>query len=316
MVDNQVKPGDMEAGISGKSFEPLNGETARQMAHARDWKARDYDTSRDTDFEEDKSLACTDAYVKITMGIFLVFKVVIFYVPLYLLQLPVVLCSRIYVGMCPTPTEGVERTCGFWVFTTLCFIFQLPTFVLVVVSFLVDCGFYYVFSIPWCILRCGLKKYFENQRKIAHYRGGPSILMHAPDVLVTIMGQTLRHGSFEVTHFITVMWCVMPTLKYYVNCNPFIYDLDERFSLVCSHNTSTFVIAYVALQITHMYASDMCFGTPQSNHYVESEQLLTRTTSYADFDVDAGHAGGGGQGYGPQYYLKMQTNRKPRSSSR
>lgn len=67
-----------------------------------------------------------------------------------------------------------------------------------------------------------------SREKIRPYRRGPWLFIRASDFLVCCMGQCARHTLFETLYKVAVMWMLIPWLKYYVNCNPWIYDLEHR----------------------------------------------------------------------------------------
>ena len=66
-------------------------------------------------------------------------------------------------------------------------------------------------------------------KAIHPYRNGPWIILHLPDVYVSVIGQTCRQGMLEVMWLLSNMWLIMPWYKYYMNCNPWLDDLDHRF---------------------------------------------------------------------------------------
>lgn len=67
----------------------------------------------------------------------------------------------------------------------------------------------------------------SSMRKIDPYRNGPSIILYLPDFFVSVVGQVARQGMWEVLYMVACMWLLMPWLKYYINCNPWISDLDQ-----------------------------------------------------------------------------------------
>jgi hypothetical protein len=108
-------------------------------------------------------------------------------------------------------------------------VLSLPIILFVVISYLFDCGFYYLFSVLHCFLHCHWAQYRASKRAIEPYRNGPSLISCVKDIFVTVVGQGHRQGIFEMTWLLVNMRLIVPTLKYFVNCNPFIYELDERF---------------------------------------------------------------------------------------
>jgi len=53
-------------------------------------------------------------------------------------------------------------------------------------------------------------------------------VLHLADFFVAVMGQCARQRVGETLYMVSCMWLLMPWLKYYINCNPFIYKLDHR----------------------------------------------------------------------------------------
>ena len=72
-----------------------------------------------------------------------------------------------------------------------------------------------------------LARYRASQLVLKPYRSGPPI--YFSDVFVCSVGQALRNGAGEHALSFATMLMVMPWLKYYVNANPLIYPLKERF---------------------------------------------------------------------------------------
>jgi hypothetical protein len=208
---------------------PLHGESRAQMRHACANKDG-VDTSVDAPFSINKSLALTDTYVYVSFNIWMVVKMLVFFIPMFLLQFPVVALGRVYMKCQPYGTKQLNRSsCGF-VLTYVCsLVFGFPIALFVAISYLMDCGFYYVFSILHCLVHCNWKQYLESRKAIDPYRNGPSLVCCFTDIFVAMVGQGHRQGLFEMTYLLVNMWLILPTLKYYVNCNPFIYKLNERF---------------------------------------------------------------------------------------
>ena len=94
-------------------------------------------------------------------------------------------------------------------------------------SLVLDYVFYYLFGGLFFLLFVrDVKQYRASQKVIAPYRGG-TILVE--DIFVASMGQCLRNGTMEHALSFATMLTVMPWVKYYVNANPLIYPLEERF---------------------------------------------------------------------------------------
>eukprot|EP00613_Pedinella_sp_CCMP2098_P019316 CAMPEP_0171692548 /NCGR_PEP_ID=MMETSP0991-20121206/6138_1 /TAXON_ID=483369 /ORGANISM="non described non described, Strain CCMP2098" /LENGTH=330 /DNA_ID=CAMNT_0012280865 /DNA_START=627 /DNA_END=1619 /DNA_ORIENTATION=+ len=100
-------------------------------------------------------------------------------------------------------------------------------------SYTLDCFFYYAFSWPYFAGRCcfSSKKvsFSASCKAFAPYRGGPSVVWHLNDVLVALLGQVHRQGWVEGAFKLAGGVTFIPWLKYFVNCNPYIYQLEERF---------------------------------------------------------------------------------------
>lgn len=67
-----------------------------------------------------------------------------------------------------------------------------------------------------------------SQQKIHPYRNGPGLILHLADFFACVLGQCARQHIGETWYMVSVMWVLMPWLKYYICCNPWIYDLDHR----------------------------------------------------------------------------------------
>jgi hypothetical protein len=214
----------------------VNAETEAQMEYALAVKAAGGvslnkedgdDTSTDQNWEYEDTPK-TDQYVLITTAIWMLPKLVIF-LPLMLILnfIPLVLC-RVYISMMPEPMDRVQRNKLFYVWFTLIFILSIPSILVIVVNYLLDSIVYYIFSIPFCTFTCQWGMVMKNFERIRPFRGGPSIIAHSADIMVCIMGQSMRQGFLEMIWMVSMMWVLMPWLKYYICCNPFIYNLDHR----------------------------------------------------------------------------------------
>lgn len=214
------------------SFSKKNGETLEQMTHAFNVSKTQADTSKDVEWKVDPSLAITDKYCMITSYAFFLIKVLVFVVPSTLFAFPIILAAWVYGCCLKSPTERVERTCGFWIFWVLLLPFSLPFIIISSIAFCFDCFFYSIFSVPWYLVRCCIGDNTELKHSYAcirRYRNGPSIFCHLTDILVVMIGQTLRQGLIECTGKLAFMIILVPWIKYYINTNPWLYRLDERF---------------------------------------------------------------------------------------
>jgi hypothetical protein len=217
---------------------PRNGETKRQMEYAPKRKYEIQDTSIDVAHDEDPKLKSTDNYVLATSGVAIGLKLLIFYIPVASLAFPITILCALYMRSFPRPKESIDRTTVGWLFLKLVvFIFGLPYLVLCFTCYFWDCFWYYCFSVPYyfgrklrCCARTGHKVSFSKSCKaIEPYTGGPSVLIHIIDILVAICGQTSRHGFVECAFKLAGLPMYVPWVKYYINTNPWLYQLDERY---------------------------------------------------------------------------------------
>jgi len=214
------------------SYSKANGETLRQMTHAHNVFANQECTSKDQKWEVDPSLAITDKYCMVTSYIFFLIKVLVFVIPSVLFAIPIILAAWAYGCFLQSPTERVQRTCGFYTFWIVMLPFTLPFIVLATVAYIFDSIFYVLFSVPWFLVRCCIEDNIElihSYACIRRYRNGPSIWCHLQDMLVVLIGQILRQGPCECIGKLAFMIILVPWIKYYINTNPWLYSLDERF---------------------------------------------------------------------------------------
>jgi len=214
-----------------RAYDRRHGESMALMEHAEELKSLGRDTSVDSAFEVDDSLSGADSYVAYTFKGWLAIKLLIFAVPMLFLQFPSVAISRLYISCLPYGTKTLNRSgVVFNIVLLLSLIFCLPVLLLVLISYAMDCWFYYTFSVLYCVLFCKWPtKYAASQKAIDPYRHGPHLLFNIVDCFVAMIGQGHRQGLFEMTCLLVGMWLFVPTLKYYVNANPIIYNLDERY---------------------------------------------------------------------------------------
>lgn len=209
-----------------------NGETIAQMKHALRVHTNQKCTDKDVCWKSDPTLASTDKYCMITSYIFFGLKIIVFVCPLLLLALPITLMAKGYGMFLAMPTERVNRSCCFWICWAILLPFALPFIIIAVIAFYFDCIFYYIFSVPWYISRIcvgNTPKMKDDYDCLKPYRNGPSIFCHLPDLFVVMVGQTLRQGVIETTGKLAFMIILVPWIKYYINTNPWLYHLDERF---------------------------------------------------------------------------------------
>ena len=204
----------------------VNGEHKHTNAHARDIKSRGDDTSIDEVWEVDPKLAFNDSYVMFTTKMYLFPKLALLWLPTFLLTLPYASIAHTYGSCLPVPTDHVRRGAGFHACLLVARLLLIPTFVLGLVSLVLDYVFYYLFGGVFFVLFGSMKQYKASQKVIAPYRGGQILFS---DIFVSSMGQCLRNGTMEHALSFTTMLTVMPWVKYYINANPLIYPLKERF---------------------------------------------------------------------------------------
>ena len=204
----------------------MNGEHKHTNAHAREIK-EGVDTTIDQPWEIDPKLAFNDSYVMLTSYVYLLPKLALLWLPMVILTLPYASLAHCYGSCLPVPTDHVRRGVGFHASLLVARILLIPTFVLGLVSLVLDYVFYYLFGGLFFLLFVrDLKQYRASQKVIAPYRGG-TILVE--DIFVASIGQALRNGTAEHAWSFTTMILVTPWLKYYLNANPLIYPLEERF---------------------------------------------------------------------------------------
>merc|ERR1712166_519281 len=210
----------------------LNGETQTMMDYVKKkWKNKCYDTSGDEKWEIDQDLAGTDTYVKIWTYSYLAIKILIFVLPMLLINIVALLPIWAYARRQKTPCDYMERTCGFWLIFILTSFLHLPCMVLLIVGMILDDIVYYIAGFLYTLFHCRWSKCWESHRALDPYRCGPSIvsLGAMADILVCYGGQTMRHGFIGTAYNVTVMYLIMPWLKFFWNVNPWIYDLQERY---------------------------------------------------------------------------------------
>merc|ERR1712232_1431474 len=134
------------------------------------------DTSIDQEWAIDDSLWPTDVYVQITSFVWIVPKILIFIVPLYITLLPFTVLARAYVSCLPAPTDQISRNvCGFRLFVFLGYVlvwpFALQAFLLLMLDYL----FYYLFSVPFCLLTGGCARYCKSVKVLKPWKNGPRL---------------------------------------------------------------------------------------------------------------------------------------------
>ena len=219
----------------------LNGESSKCMAHMYAMRkaggvslkeSDGTDTSKDQDWPIDESglAKCADMFCLITSGLWLLPKALIFVIPCLLLQIPSLLLVRCYVCTLSPGTDTVNRSVGFWMsFLLFCFLF-IPAAGLSFVALMLDYIMYWLFGITFCIVTCRFCAVWKSMKALDPYRNGPWVLLHLADIYVALIGQTARQGFLEISWTLTNMLLFIPWLKYYMNCNPWLQNLDHRFT--------------------------------------------------------------------------------------
>jgi len=233
--------------VSAKLRMKLNGESEEQVAHAKAIKEaggvslpesfgpdtpeeRKRDTSSDQDWHIDNSdfARRSDCYVLVTTFLWLGPKILIFALPMLACHVLPMALIRLYMSVLPDKTFQVSRSKSFYVVFTFTLMLALPAAVLIVLSYILDYIAYYFFCLLFCTCTCRWRQAMASLKKIQPYRNGPSVVLHLTDLFVALVGQTSRQTVCETTYMVSCMWLLMPWLKYYINCNPWIYDLGHR----------------------------------------------------------------------------------------
>mmetsp|Transcript_12450 Transcript_12450/g.16044 ORF Transcript_12450/g.16044 Transcript_12450/m.16044 type:complete len:474 (+) Transcript_12450:45-1466(+) len=233
---NKVAPvPDSSSNYSHVTLDPkvrrrVNGETELQMIHAVKVKKEILDTTVDGQWDIDQSLKKVDSLVLGYTGLYLIPKVLVWFLPIFILLLPFSFITKLYSMTLSAPTDVIKRGFGFYIYCIFATIFFIPAYLIILISRCCDGIFYYIFNLPYCFLftKNGYKKYYKNIKIISPYNNGPSIILF--DVYVCAIGTILRNGTIEFARCFTMMFITIPWLKYFVNCNPYVYDLDERFT--------------------------------------------------------------------------------------
>lgn len=232
------------------SFKRHNGETRAQMEHARAVKELGADTSVDQVWKVNNALRINDCYVYFTTVVWLMLKVPLTVLPVFVSALPICVLARCFAACMTTPTDEVKS--GRCKLFLVCFPFVLIFMFLALVVFLFDCFAYYLFSLPFFVLRvafCGCchVKLCSSYSTIRPYTSGPLVFTHVTDILIALVGQVLRQGVISSAWKCAVMVAVVPWMKYYMATNSLIYNLEERFVQQISTSTGDMPLEDVSL---------------------------------------------------------------------
>jgi len=218
----------------------LNGETKEMLEHVKTkWKEQNYDTSKDAPWcsdekgepmaEGDPSLRWKDICVWVWTVLWLAPKLLAFFIPMYLLSLLPIFVTYVYTSSQDAGLDKLERNGTYWFVLVFAYSLYVPVIVLAGVSLFLDYMMYYLFGFFFTLFTCRWGAMWRSHRAIDPYRNGPSIFWKATDIFCCIAGQSMRHGCVGTVYNLTVMWTLIPWLKYFWNCNPWVYDLDERY---------------------------------------------------------------------------------------
>lgn len=238
-IDEDDVPRHEKVTVDAKKRMKLNGETTAQMAHVEAIKSAGGvspdpedgdDTSQDQawTYDTSKEGLCKDRYVLWTTFLYLGVKLPIFAIPMLLFHIPPMITPRLYISMVPDNTHRIFRSKLFY-FSFVCVLFwSIPAILLILLSLILDNIFYYFFSLTYATCTWRWAGVSKSMAVIRPYRNGPSLIRHATDFYIAVMGQMSRQSVFETLYMVGAMWILIPWLKYYVNANPYIYDLHHR----------------------------------------------------------------------------------------
>eukprot|EP00928_Gymnodinium_smaydae_P095835 TRINITY_DN8321_c0_g3_i1.p1 TRINITY_DN8321_c0_g3~~TRINITY_DN8321_c0_g3_i1.p1 ORF type:complete len:463 (+),score=34.97 TRINITY_DN8321_c0_g3_i1:93-1481(+) len=206
----------------------VNGETKAMMSHVERVKAIPRDTSVDQEWSVVPSLHLVDKYVQVVTVAYMVPKTLVFVLPVLIVVFPLCVLAKVYISHLPTPTDYVPRnTCSFFLFASCGHLLLALAAPVVLASLIIDYLFYYLFSVPVCLLTCNLCQFRRSCAVIAPYKSGPGL--RSTDVLVALLGQSYRHGLCELWVAFSLMILATPWMKYFIQANPWLYPLEERF---------------------------------------------------------------------------------------
>ena len=228
---------DVEEAKEVMTVDASLGERRRLMRHATKLKDRGGDHSKDEPWEVSKWLGLTDVYVQLMTVVWLVPKMILFVVPLFVLAFPVCMMARLF-GCCLE--TGQDQIQGRWKLAFVVMPVSVPFGFVAFVALILDYLMYYIFSFPVFVLRCLAcqARICGSDAFLRPYRGGPWILWYVNDVWIALVGQTLRHGVCESALKLACTVWYVPWIKYFINVNPLLYNLDERFVQQISTTTS------------------------------------------------------------------------------
>merc|ERR1719215_1121913 len=225
--------------LPGTVVHTCNGSEMRLCKDGEGWKVAAVDSrKRSVQSELDEALfpvtvskevySAADIYVLTTTAIWMLPKLIVLLPLMLVLGFVPILMTRVYITLLPEPLDRVPRSHGFYFWFCVTLLCALPTICGILVNLLLDSIMYYIFSFVYCLVTCQWGILWSNLDKIRPFRHGPSLFWKMPDIWLCIMGQHMRQGIFETIYIVSMMWVLMPWLKFYINCNPWIYELDHR----------------------------------------------------------------------------------------
>jgi len=181
-------------------------------------------------------------YLRVVLYAALVPKVLLLALPLLFTVLPITMPMSIFGAFLPAVADRPARGCGFvLIFYVFMPILMLPFGLLAATSLLYDYAFYYLFGIPLWFAR-GSPSRAGSLAVLAPFRTGPFVWTHCVDFLVCVLGQCMRNGMgatdscahrllsfFEVATQLTYTVLAVPLIKYWINSNPWAFDLRQRY---------------------------------------------------------------------------------------
>eukprot|EP00968_Pinguiococcus_pyrenoidosus_P026070 scaffold7052_cov254-Pinguiococcus_pyrenoidosus.AAC.75 len=207
----------------------INGETKALVKHAQRAKTARGDFTVDDDWTAAEELRFADRYVEAISFAYLGFKVLILSVVLFLSCLPLAVWAQVHAKSLHHALEKVDwKVYSSLVCKVGAYVVIAPLLLPLLMSYSLDVVCYYVFSVPYALgSESGLARYRESSELLKAFRGGP--MFRLGDFFVCLASHAKRRDARSVATSLTAMILFVPWLKYFVNCNPFIYPLKELF---------------------------------------------------------------------------------------
>lgn len=257
----------------------LNGETRAQMRHAAKIVEDAVPTSpvnkrwvREVGPEADFK----DGFVFVTTVLWLFAKVLLLGLPVALASLPPIGSAWLFAVVEAQNSQGLHHV-EFSLAFVITILLSMPLLAMALVSLLLDVGLYYLLSVLYCTCSCRWRAMLRGQEVLAPFKHGPSIIWHLPDLFKALAGQCWRHGWPAMLHMVTCTVLFVPFVKYYVNCNPWIYDLKLRKNEQCSEELRSGPPTQLAGICCDMLSSPRL---PAPMELGERCKLLMRTYAY------------------------------------